>query len=109
MASLPKVLTYLHNGTFQSHASDELTKLVQAVQESGRGGSLTITIKVKPTTGTRKTLTFEGDFKAKAPVIAPDATLFFPDEDGNLHVDDPRQTRMELQEVPPRPRLSDAG
>ncbi len=99
MASLNKLLTQLNGGGFMAEASDRLTELVQAINETGKAGSITLQIGIKPTQGKASALVFVSKITAKIPAIHPDATLMFTDEDGELHTEDPRQLKLDLRPV----------
>jgi hypothetical protein len=88
------------NGLAHSEASDLLNELVQAVVETGKGGSLTMTIKVKPAgKGDHKTLFVSDDIRIKKPELERSETIFFVDDQHNLRRDDPRQPQLPLREV----------
>ncbi|HWK52450.1 MAG TPA: hypothetical protein VNR40_21290 [Steroidobacter sp.] len=94
MRPITDVLREARGGRVADIASSRLAELVQAVDETGKPGAITITIKVKPEKGggSQKQLSF--DVKAKLPEHdLPEAT-FFSDADGNLHRTDPAQREM---------------
>jgi hypothetical protein len=87
------------NGALHSEASDELATLVKAVQDHNKAGSIQITIHVKPGSKGTNTLVVSDEVKVKAPQGDRPATLFFPDEHGDLHRSDPRQQNLPLRRV----------
>lgn len=77
-----------------------LADIVRAVDETGKEGSVTITLKVKPAKhgGPEKTLVCE--VKAKKPIAEIAPAVFFSNSEGDLHRFDPRQEEMPLAEAP---------
>jgi hypothetical protein len=69
--------------------SDELNKLVQAVQDTGKQGSLTLTITLKPVDGSTSVLAVHDAIKAKRPEHTRLGSLAYPDSDHNLKRSDP--------------------
>lgn len=89
------VLQELNRGRSHRELSDELARLTQAVRDTGRPGSVTLTITVKPSKA-------DGAFEiadkisSKIPAFDRPASLFFADESGNLTREDPRQIAIEF-------------
>lgn len=83
--------------------SRRLHELISAVQETGKGGSLTLKIDVKPIPGTgAKTLTVTDAVAAKIPAAERPKSIFFVTNDGNLTRNDPTQPVITgLREVEP--------
>jgi outer membrane lipopolysaccharide assembly protein LptE/RlpB len=79
-------------------ASEKLAELVTAITNTGKAGSLTMKIEIKPSTA--GALAVRGDVKIKKPQRMPREALFWATPDGNLMADDPRQIKMELKTVP---------
>lgn len=96
--SLTKTLNQLREGRFMSLVDSELSRVVEAVEETGKSGSITLTINVK-TTGGRKALVVTGDVKSKVPAPPIEGTLMFSGPDGQLLTEDPRQTKLDLKPV----------
>jgi hypothetical protein len=100
------------NGALHAEASDELATLVKAVQDHNKAGSIQITIHVKPGSKGTNTLVVSDEVKIKAPQPDRPATLFFPDENGDLHRSDPRQQQLPMRRVqvgPPAPLRRPGG
>ena len=87
------------NGVTHDELSDKLQELVAAVTEEGKSGTLTLTINVKPL-GKNDGLEVGADVKIKPPKPTVGVSIFFASPDNNLVRQDPRQTAMELREVP---------
>ena len=99
MRPITDVLRESRNGRAADVASQRLAELVQAVDETGKAGSLTITFKVKPEKGGGSQKTIACDVKSKIPEIDLPEAVFFSDEEGNLHRSDPAQTDLPFREV----------
>lgn len=91
-----------HNrGAQHQRASEELRALVAAVQDTGKKGSLTITVGVEQMKGNADALFTTIDVKAKLPVNAPKAAIFYADDDGRLSRTDPGQLQFDdVKEAP---------
>jgi len=94
MRLITDILREYRNGRAADLASRKLAELVQAVDETGKGGSLTITIKVKPENGGGSQKTLACEVKAKMPEAALAEAIFFSDDEGALHRSDPTQREM---------------
>jgi hypothetical protein len=75
-----------------------MQQLVQAVADTHRPGSLTITLKVSKSKVSGM-VEIDDTVKVKLPEPARDASMFFADEDGNLSKDDPRQLTLPVGPV----------
>lgn len=92
---ITQVLAELRGGVFANHASDELSKLVERIQESGKKGSITITLEVSPHGKNNREMHVLPKLGIKAPP-APDTTeagIFFAVR-GDLVRDDPDQKQI---------------
>jgi hypothetical protein len=89
------------DGMASAEAAEEMQKLVAAVVATGKPGTLTITVKVKPTSkGLSGAFVVEDKVKAKLPENERAQALYFADEFNNLTRDNPAQMTMELKAVP---------
>lgn len=88
------------NGSTHDDLSDKLQELVAAVIDEGKGGTLTLTISMKPM-GKNDGLEVAADIKVKAPKPAAGVSIFFASPENNLVRQDPRQATMELREISP--------
>jgi len=90
----------------RGRAHDDLSKgmhqLIAAVQETGKGGKLVLTVDVKPLKGNTDALEVSAKVTAKAPEYDPPASIFFVDDAGNLTRNDPRQMSLPLRDVADR-------
>lgn len=76
-------------------ATEALNDLVHATTETGKAGSLTLTIKMKPIGGKAGQMELETDVKAKLPAPTKGKTILFTTPDNNLQRSDPRQQTLE--------------
>jgi hypothetical protein len=86
-------------GALHAELSDVLREVVAAVQDHGKAGSLTLTIDVKPGAKGTRTLVVSDSIKTKIPQGERPSALFFADDAGNLHRDDPTQPELPLRRV----------
>lgn len=87
-------LTAQRKGALNIELGDALADLVTAVSETGKGGVLTLVIKVSPGRGT--SLEVKDECKLKTPEHDREITLWWSDDDGNLLRFDPRQQQLPL-------------
>lgn len=99
MRLITDILREIRKGRPVEEATSALADVVRAVDETGKSGSVTITLTVKPAKhgGPEKTLIAE--VKAKKPIAEIAPAIFFSDGDGDLFRVDPRQEEMHLGEV----------
>lgn len=88
-------------GTTHDELSEGLRDLVSRVRDTGKKGSLTLTLTVELMKGSDSALIVSDEIKLRLPEHARGTSLFFADNDGNLVRDDPNQLAFEgLREVP---------
>jgi hypothetical protein len=99
MRPITDILREIRRGRAVDQATRLLSEVVLAVDETGKPGEVTITIKVKPAKegGSEKTL--QAIVKAKVPNADIPEAVFFSDQSGDLHRADPAQSEMELRDV----------
>jgi hypothetical protein len=90
-------------GEAHAQASSELRELLNAVQEHGRKGSLTLKINVEPpkghVDGAPVLVSVESELKAPRPIAPP--AMYFVDDDGRPTRNDPRQTAaFDVRDLP---------
>ncbi len=89
-------LREVEKGRLLTDLSEDFQRLVQAVSETGQGGSLTLRLAVKPQGGIdAETVTIMGDVKTTLPREARAATLFFVTPEFNLSRRDQRQMDLD--------------
>lgn len=69
--------------------SEELQKLVAAVKDTGKQGSITLTITLKPVDGTTDVLGVHDAIKVSKPERTRLGSLAYPDKNNNLSRTDP--------------------
>lgn len=74
--------------------------MVNAVSETGRGGSLTLTLKLKKSARGACAITVQDDIKLTLPKQDARETMMFATPKGNLITEDPRQQNLLLQTAP---------
>lgn len=94
MRLITDILREYRNGRAADLATRKLAELVRAVDETGKGGTLSITFKVKPEKGGGSQKTIACDIKVKMPESDLPEAVFFSDEEGSLHRADPQQHEM---------------
>lgn len=82
-------------------ASEKFRTLVKAVADTGKAGSFTMKIDIKPSTA--GALATRGDVVIKPPKGLPAESLLWPTPEGNLISEDPKQGKLSLKSVPDTP------
>lgn len=88
------LLASMRNGAANERATEELEKLVQAVQATGKGGDVTIKIKVSKLKDGDTEMKVDMVVKSSIPVGDIPAGIYYPGENGSLHRTDTRQLSM---------------
>lgn len=96
------VIREINAGRTHNELSEQLHELVARVRDTGKKGTLTLTISVaRMKNASDKTLTVADDVRVKLPAHDRSVGVFFADADGNLTRTDPDQLAFEsLREVP---------
>lgn len=85
-------LNTLRFGQLHDELSVELNKLTAQCAETGRAGTLTLTLKLKP--GKAGQVEVIDDIKVKTPTYDRGTTLMFVSPENNLQREDPRQMSL---------------
>ena len=95
------ILREIRKGRPVEEATQALADVVRAVDETGKPGEVTVTLKIKPTKhgGPEKSIVCE--VKAKKPIADIAPAVFFSNEEGDLFRVDPRQEEMGFEEANP--------
>ena len=88
-----RTLAELRRGQEASALSDALTDLVKQVRETGKSGSLTMKLSVRPCAD-GETLGIKVEHTCKLPKPETKETTFFAGEDNILTRDNPRQKEL---------------
>lgn len=97
-----EVLMQQARGRTHDDLSQSLHQLIAAVQETGKGGKLQLTIDVKPLKGDTNTLAVTASTACKLPQVDQPSSIFFVDGEGNLTRNDPRQMSLPLRDAADR-------
>ena len=84
-------LREVRSGEVIDDLAEKLQELVQAVQRTGAGGSLSFKLDVKPMKGSTEAGVNTDDIKLKKPELRSTGTVMFPSVEGNLTRSHPRQ------------------
>ncbi|OZC62329.1 hypothetical protein CH304_00380 [Rhodococcus sp. 15-649-1-2] len=95
-----KFLRELQKGRVHEELSTQLHDLVAAVQDTGKAGTLTLTLKVEKQKNTDMLLIGD-DVKTKIPKLDRASSLWFVDGDGNVSRDNPDQLKFDGINVVP--------
>jgi hypothetical protein len=94
MKPITDVLREIRKGRVVDHASEVLAEVVQAVDATKKAGSITIKLTITPEKGGGSQKTISAKVTSSKPEEdLPDA-IFFSDEEGDLHRNDPEQGEM---------------
>jgi len=85
-------------------AGERLAELVTAVTSTGKAGSMTLKIDLKPSTA--GALAVRATVAIKKPVRLPREALLWATPSGDLMAEDPRQIKLELKTVSAEPARS---
>ena len=97
------LLNELNDGSTHAGLSADMAELLRTVQHTGKGGSLTLKIKVSPAIrsdgGGVDKITITADRKLELPKPVSPSDFFWLTEDGETTRNHPRQHALELREV----------
>ena len=79
------------------YAGDRFSALVRAVVDTGKAGSITLKVTVRPSTA--GAMAVKPEVRVTMPKGLPAEALLWPTPEGNLIADDPRQEKLELRRV----------
>lgn len=96
MRQIAEILRDLAGDRYQEMI-DQLGEVVRAAMETGKGGALTVALKIKPNAA--NAVQVECEIKAKIPTKPPAPTIFFVANGGSLVRNDPSQMRLPLRDV----------
>jgi 6-phosphogluconate dehydrogenase len=88
------ILREYRNGKLADYASRLLAECVHAVDDTGKPGEVTITLKITPEKGGGSFKGIKASVKMKRPEPDIPEAVFYSDADGNLHRSDPNQNEM---------------
>lgn len=91
------VLRETRNGALVDELSEKLNELNKAVVETGKSGTITLTLGIKPAKG--GAFFVSDDVKLKVPELDRESTIFFITEVYDLQRNDPRQQNLGFRSV----------
>jgi hypothetical protein len=89
-------LRLLQGGALLDVAADKLADLIQAVEETGKGGKFVLSLDIKKNGAA---LAIKADVTAKIPEPKVDPDLVWSTPDGNITAKNPKQQELELRET----------
>lgn len=99
--SYEQTLREMRHGRSLAELSEQLALLVAAVRDTGKQGSLTYKIIVKPASaGDVVTVQLEDDVKPNLPKRPRGNSIFYANDNNTLQRTDPRQREFDIREVP---------
>ncbi len=99
MTHITETMNSIGRGSFLAKATVELQELVRLVNDTGKAGTLTLTITVKQASSSGA-MTISGKSTLKKPPEEPMETLLFATPEGNLVADNPNQRKLDLKVIP---------
>jgi hypothetical protein len=91
------LIVEIGHGETHQRLTEDLAKIVQAVEETGLPGKMTITIKVKRSG--ERTAMVDTQWKTDLPRHPAPASAYFFEAGGGLAKSDPRQTKLPLRDI----------
>ena len=103
-----QTLAEINAGKLVEELTDQLAELVQHCSATGKVGSLTLKLKLKPAKGSAAVIHLEHDVSVKIPEFERPADFFFVGKGNDLLREDPRQQKLDLKAVPVRQTAAEA-
>lgn len=94
-----KTLESLQGGSTVAELDEEIKKLIQVCEQTGKVGTLQLSIKIKPRGQTGQVEILD-DIKSTPPKFERGVTIMFSTPEGNLMREDPRQSKLDLKVLP---------
>jgi hypothetical protein len=83
--------------TLLDDASDKLAEVVNAIVATGKAGTLTMKVFIKPSAA--GALAVRGEVATKKPAALPREALLWATPEGSLITDDPKQVKFDFKTV----------
>lgn len=93
-----KLVASIGGGDLNAALTAKLNELVRRVQETHKGGKVTLNIEVKPAGDIGLMVSVTGKISSKLPELNQAGSVLYAKDDGTLHVDDPRQMKLKTLE-----------
>lgn len=81
----------IRGGAVLDDLAEEMQKLVDAVASTGKGGSLTLKLDIKPMAQFDGAVVVTDDIKTALPKLSSNGTVMFTTPEGNLSRKNPKQ------------------
>jgi hypothetical protein len=109
-----ETIIQVNNGAALAELSEKLAALVAAVRQTGKKGSISLTVRVAPASkASTDVLLVEAEVKAKVPEQERGSTIFYATDENLLVRNDPKQQMLPLRVVdfdaPKRGELKEVG
>lgn len=82
-------------GTLNAEATAAIREVTKLVGDIGKKGAVVVEIVIEPAGAAGRTVAVGGKVSRKDPRPDPELSVYYPDGAGELHRNDPYQTRME--------------
>lgn len=102
MREFSDVLRDINGGRFAEELTEALADLVASTASTGKSGTITVSLKLKPGNGAGKIMTVEHDVKVKSPDFDRPTEYMFIAGGNTLVRDNPEQKKLDLRDVTPR-------
>ena len=92
---ITQILAEIRGGVFVNEASKELGELVERIRDSGKNGSITLTLEIAPSGKDNRIMTVKPKLGVKKPPApeTDEASIFYANR-GDLVRDDPEQRTL---------------
>lgn len=90
----------INKGATDSELTAEMVRLVKQVRDTGKKGSLTLTMNVQMLGNNNEDVVkITPDIKLSLPKVAQPAAIFWSTADGDLLRNDPQQNELEFEKI----------
>lgn len=103
-----KTLGEISHGDLVDQASELLQELAIAVRETGKKGTLTLVVEIKPRGRDCGQVEINGSLSKKSPIADIAPSMLWVSEDGQLLRDNPAQLKMNFKDMPKAVRKQQA-
>ncbi len=100
-------ISHIARGSLDDTLTDELSELVKAINDTRRGGEISLKLKLKPKVGANGEVVMidiQPEYQMKPPAMPILGATMYPTYDGDLLRSDPDQAELDLQTVPEKPQ-----
>jgi len=99
-------ISHMAKGTLDAELTSELAKLVKAINDHGKKGTISLTLTLKPevVNGEVTMINISPDVKVSKPQPQRMSSRMWPTYDGDLLRNDPDQSELDLKTVATEPK-----